>query len=609
MLQLNPSIIPAARRPTFEVTTADTEFCLSGIVGDWLATVVDSWLLAFPRANPAIIQMFRDRDRQPTRKLVQWSGEFAGKYLVSALQIWQQTRDERLWALIDEMVHDIIDIQGPDGYLGPFPAEERLIGENWDVWGHYHVMLALLHYFEVTGHRPALGAACKAAGLICRTFGPGQARLVNDGSQGQMNMGLLHVLVLLYRHTGKQQYLDTALWIVQDSDREGASQFMRGVREGKEFYEFTACRWELLHTFQGLAELYWLTGEEQCRQAVTHIWDSIRRLDRHNTGGFSTGEQACGNPYAQGAVETCCTVAWMCLSVDMLRLTGDSTVADELELSLHNGMMGAMHPSGRWWTYDTPMDGMRRAFVDPHSWQAHPGGPELNCCQAHAARGIALLRDWTLMTYDKGIVLNLYCPGSITAILPNRSQITLTQDTSYPIDGQVRISVAPDRPREFALRVRIPAWSARTSLLVNGEPVNAEPGTYCELVRQWQPGDTIELELDMSLRYWGGEQECAGKVSLYRGPILLAYDQRFNPWDPDEVPAVNLADLAPRQLPVDAPYPQPLLMLQVNTVQGQPLTLCDFFSAGAAGNPYRSWLPAQAYDAGCSDPFACPQQS
>ena len=121
------------------------------------------------------------------------------------------------------------------------------------------------------------------------------------------------------------------------------------------------CVLRSLHPIQALAELYFITGQDRYREAFEHIWWSIVEWDRHNNGGFSSGEQAQGDPYHPGAIETCCTVAWMALSVDMLRLTGDSLVADELELSLLNSGLGMMNPTGRWVSYNTPMDGIRTA--------------------------------------------------------------------------------------------------------------------------------------------------------------------------------------------------------------------------------------------------------
>jgi DUF1680 family protein len=608
-------LTPYRVAPACEPVPADSRFALRGVVGDWLETVVDNWLLPFPRANPAITQMFRDRDRRPTRRLMPWSGEFAGKYLLGALHLWELTGDERLRETIEAMVEELLAAQGADGYLGPFPAETRLTGNNWDLWGHYHTIFALLRHHALTGEGRSLEAAVCAADLLCATFGPGRARILHEQ---QMNMGLVHGLALLYRYVPKPEYLETARWIVEDSDIPGGVQFLRAARRGKEFYQFdqSANRWEILHFTQGLAELYWLTGETECRDAFTRVWDSIRRLDRHNTGGFSTGERAVGTPYRlpgedtperptiwQACIETCCTVAWNALSVDMLRLTGDSTVADEIELTLYNSAQGSMHPSGRWWTYNTPMRGWRLSSADQIQFQAHPGGPELNCCNANAPRPLGLVRDWALTTGPDGLALNHYGAGTITVPLPGGGEVTLEQETEYPLEGAVLLRVTPDQPREFALRLRIPAWSRETKVAVNGEPVSAQAGTYLSLRRRWQSGDQVRIDLDFSPRYWAGREDCAGMIALYRGPLLLAWDQRFSDCEEGELPALDASSLCLERLGYRGPGPQPLLLAEARDGQGRAVVLCDFAGAGAAGNPYTSWLPANDADPGCEGPF------
>lgn len=497
------SVAPFAYRVSPAAEAAGTGFALGGVVGDWLQTVVENWLLPFPRANPALTQMFRDRDRRPVRKLMPWSGEFAGKYLLGALHIWELTRDPRLAETIELIVDEVVAAQGADGYLGPFPSETRLTGDNWDLWGQYHVLYALLRHYQVTGTTRSLEAAARCADLLCATFGPGRARILHGQ---QMNMGLVHGLALLYRQVPHPEYLATAQWIVADSDAPGGVQFMRAARRGKEFFQFgeAANRWEILHFAQGLAELYWLTGETTYRDAFSHLYDSIRRLDRHNTGGFSTLEKAVGTPYMlagedkpdcpaiwQAMIETCCTVAWSALCVDMLRLTGDPTVADELELTLYNSAQGSMHPSGRWWTYSTPMRGWRISSADQIQFQAHPGGPELNCCNANAPRPLGMIRDWAVMTTEGGVALNYYGAGTLTAALPQGGQVRLEQtETDYPREGLLRLRVGLDQPREFTLNLRVPSWSRDTRILTKegSDPAPPQPGSYYPCGGPGSPG-------------------------------------------------------------------------------------------------------------------------
>jgi DUF1680 family protein len=346
-----------------------------------------------------------------------------------------------------------------------------------------------------------------------------------------------------------------------------------------------------LHDIQAIVELFWLTGDPKYRTAFEQIWWSIQALDRHNTGGFTSGEQATGNPYDPRAIETCCTVAWMALSVDMLRLTKNPIVADELELSLYNGMLGGQSPSGRWWTYDTPMDGIKKASAHDIVFQARAGSPELNCCSVNAPRGFSMLADWALMADGESYFLNFYGPSTITVPLSQGGALKLTQATKYPTQGDVTIQIGVEQATPFALHLRIPTWSRHTIVSVNGaliETVHA--GSYLSLARTWHDGDRIEIALDMSLHFWFGERECEGKASLYRGPLLLAYDQRYNQVDPADLPTLDLRTLDYEAVEWQRPL-APWLLLRFQAQDGSSLYLCDFANAGMSGTEYRSWLP------------------
>jgi len=406
----------------------------------------------------------------------------------------------------------------------------------------------------------------------------------------EQNLALLHGACLLYEKTGQPQYLELAEWVIEELDKPGSCGYIEDALARKEIQDFRARRWEGLHCIQGICELGFITGDPKYHDAFAHIWWAMLKGDRHNTGGFTSGEACQGNPYDQQAIETCCTIAWVALTVDMLRLTGNSRVADELELSLFNGVLGAQHPSGRWWTYNTPMDGVRKASAHDIVFQARPGSPELNCCSVNAPRGIGMLSEWAMMLGKDKVALNYYGPGSITVTLPSGTAFTITQETEYPLNGKVRMTVGMDKPESFTLDLRIPGWSEESNLSVNGEkagPLSA--GSYFSISREWKAGDVLELNLDMSPYFWTGERELEGKVSAYRGPILLTYDRIFNSMDPDDVPSLDARDLSGELVSLDG-WIQPFMLSRFRAKDGQELLLCDFASAGSSGTPYRSWL-------------------
>ena len=278
-----------------------------------------------------------------------------------------------------------------------------------------------------------------------------------------MNLAPAHGLGLLYRRTGTRRYLDLARQLVGEFaavDANGkpmAGDYLRGGLAGTPFYKTPRPRLESLHPILALAELHRITGEARYRTAFENLWWSIVELDRHNNGGFSSGEQAQGNPYHRGAIETCCTIAWIAMSVDMLKMTGDSVVADELELSTLNSALGMFSPTGRWSTYNTPMDGDRKANFHEINFQCRPGSPELNCCSVNAARGVGLIGEWAVMRDPAGLYLNWYGAGSIAATLESGGSVTLVQETDYPRSGRVQIRVEPSRNSKFAAPPPYPA--------------------------------------------------------------------------------------------------------------------------------------------------------
>jgi DUF1680 family protein len=606
--------------PRFD-RVSDATLDIAGPLRVRIDAVVQNWLLQAPDHNPAMLTMFAERDRTPYRDLLPWSGEFAGKYLTASTEVLRLTHDERLQAYLQKFVDRLTALQDQDGYLGPFPKDSRLTGKapncarTWDAWGHYHIMIGLLLWHEQTHDPQALDCAKRIGDLLCEHFLGHGKRVFDIGSPDQ-NQAVVHSLARLYQVTGVRRYLNLAEQIVDEFKTPGAGDYLRTALSGKEFFATPKPRWESLHAVIGLAELYRITGQQDYRTAFEHIWWSIVKLDRHNNGGFSSGEQAVGNPYNPAPIETCSTIAWIASSVEMHRLTGNSIVADELELSTLNSVVGMHAPDGTWSTYNTPMDGCRVPNTVDIAFQIRPGSEQLNCCSVNAARGFGMISDWALMresvqpsTGDIApLVLNWFGPSVFSTRIGDVA-VVLKQETTYPRDGHIELHVEPNRTIKFPLKLRIPSWSAIANVKVNGEIVDARPGAYCTLDREWKPGDRISIDLDMSLRAWIGDRECAGKVALYRGPLLLAWEGKLAASDrtgDDQraatPPALQLATLQLKLVDKDEAASPALVLLDANDTAGRPIRLRDFGTAGRNRIPSVSWFRAKTGPAAAFTP-------
>lgn len=206
-------------------------------------------------------------------------------------------------------------------------------------------------------------------------------------------------------------------------------------------------------------------------------------------------------------------------------------------------------------------------------------------------------------TRGNRIHANLYAAGEAQVTLAGGAILGLTQETDYPWDGRVRLTIDPQTPSAIDLRLRIPGWArgrpipgdlyryaspeaAAISLTLNGEPVEATPGEdgYVRLERTWKSGDVVELNLPMPVRRVYSHEKIegdAGRVALMRGPVVYCFEGIDN----------DGLDLFKLSLPGDSELTavhRPELLDGMTVVHGTGLDAQDH-SAKLTAIPYFSW--------------------
>ena len=512
----------------------------------------------------------------------QWSGtswhdgDFY-KWLEAVAHVYIVTRDPALERRMDEVIAAIGKAQRPDGYLSTrIILEKHKRFENihhHELYNMGHLMTAACIHYRATGKTNFLDIARKTGDYLYETFKDRKPQLANFGFNPSNIMGAVE----LFRTTGDRKYLDLAnVFIDMRGSRPagsrryglgGTDQTQDRVPLHKET-EAVGHAVTATYLYCGAADAYMETGDRTLLEALHRIWSDVvrRKLYIHGgvgplTHGLSIRRddvhEAFADPYFLPSrkcyCETCSNIGNAMWNWRMLNITAEARYADIMERVFYNSGISGLAQDGDHFFYSNVLRrlGAKVPLLrsdTPERWKHRRG----YCCPPQLARTIAKMHGFAYSTSEEGLWVHLYGSNELETELSDGTALKLIQETDYPWDGNVKITLELAKRAAFVLRLRIPAWATGASVKINGSPADdIKAGTYAALKRTWKTGDTVILTLPMHVRLIQANpmvEELRGQVAIMRGPLVYCLESADLP---DNVTVMDVRlprkiDLQPR---------------------------------------------------------------
>jgi DUF1680 family protein len=490
------------------------------------------------------------RDWKPGLKpipYVFWESDIS-KWLEAASYSLATQPDPELEKLVEQAIAFMVSLQQPDGYLNLWftevePDKRWTNLRDWhELYCAGHLIEAAVAHFKATGKRSLLDPVLRYADYIDSVFGPGEGQKRGYCGHEEIELALLK----LYRLTGQTRYLHLSQYFIEERGRQphyfDGEALVRGENPAnfrhktyqynqshlpvREQTEVVGHAVRAMYLWSAVTELANELQDPGLFEACQRVWQHLTLKRMYLTGGIGPSADNEGFtadydlPNATAYAETCASIGLVFWAHRMLQLELDSRYADVLEQALYNGVLSGISLDGTSYFYENPLQ----------SQGQHHRQPWFNCacCPPNLARLFMSLGEYIYGVNASEIVVHLYLTNTANLEV-GTTRLTLRQETGYPWSGQVRFELGLETSAEFGLKLRLPEWSKTTQIRVNGEPVawSVEKG-YALLKRDWQPGDKIELDLEMSVeRVYAhpAVREDAGSVALRRGPLVYCLEE------------------------------------------------------------------------------------
>ncbi|TFH38811.1 MAG: T9SS type A sorting domain-containing protein [Bacteroidia bacterium] len=503
--------------------------------------------------------------------------------------------DEDLIGTVDSIITIIGMAQETDGYLYTsrtigsflpgFPVDWLGdLGTRWmtvhlishELYNLGHLFEAACAWYEATGNDNLLTIAIKAADLVDETFGWG--KLESYPGHQIVEIGL----VRLYRLTGDTRYLDLARFFL-DVRGPGGDEYSQSHLPVLEQTEAVGHSVRAVYMYAGMADVAVQTDNPSYLTPLNHIWEDISTGKTYVTGGIGSAAYNEGFttdfdlPNLTSYCENCSSIGNIFFNHRLFLLYGDSKYIDMMERILYNGLLSGISLSGDRFFYSNRLEA--NSSVNRSTWFT------CACCPPNLAKTLPVVPGLIYATTGDSIYVNLFITDTALIQVENR-QLTLIQDTRYPWDGKVDISVNNGGGEEFALLIRIPGWTrnevlpggiysfaddseAKPVIEVNGEPLDYETQKgYAVIRRNWADGDRITLDMTMEPRRVEADDRIIFdrfRFAVQRGPIVYCAEavdnddnirtRRYSPdaamisaYEPSVMGGIEIVKLASTQL-------------------------------------------------------------
>ena len=495
---------------------------------------------------------------------------------------------------MDSVLDIVAAAQEPDGYLytartmNPKHPHEWAGSKRWEkveelsheFYNLGHMVEGAIAHYQATGSRKFLDIAIRYADCVCREIGDGEGQVVRVPGHQIAEMALAK----LYLITGDQKYLDQAKFFLDKrgytSRKDEYSQAHKPVIEQDEAVGHAV---RAAYMYAGMADVAALTGDTSYVHAIDRIWNNIVSKKLYITGGIGATNQgeAFGKNYElpnmSAYCETCAAIGNVYVNYRLFLLHGDAKYYDVLERTLYNGLISGVSLDGGGFFYPNPLESMGQHQRQPWFGCA--------CCPSNICRFIPSLPGYVYAVKHDQVYVNLFM-GNEAELKVGGKKVILHQETRYPWDGHVTLTIDKNAAGTFAMKIRIPGWVRNQvvpsdlytysdgkrpgySVKVNGEEATSalEQG-YFTIERKWKKGDRIELQLDMEVRTVkanGKVEADRGRVAVECGPIVYCAE-----WPDNDF---NVLSLLMNQHPQFEVVEKPDLLYGLNQIKTSVQTL------------------------------------